>query len=276
MLTATRPEVAKNLAVRLNVLNSRRQEIERRILGQIDDITANMGNLERRRTLFFSGRGWHRGVLGIVASRLVEKHHRPALVLDVNDGVATGSARSIPGFNLYKALSRLSHLFDRFGGHDLAAGFTLKESLTGALADQLEGLASEELHDDDLIPAIEIDAEVSLQHLTLDMVTRLQSMGPFGRGNPEPLLYCGNLSVVESRIVGERHLKLSLRQGSSTVEAIGFGLGEKRPPVRRGVDLVFVPEIDRWQGCERLQLRMVDLEETGRNSRLQRSVHPGK
>ncbi|MFH1122678.1 MAG: single-stranded-DNA-specific exonuclease RecJ [Pseudomonadota bacterium] len=273
MLTTNRIDVARELATQLNALNSRRQDIERGILEQIDEIMATMGNLEGRRTLLFSGHDWHRGVLGIVASRLVNKYHRPALVMDVRDGMATGSARSIAGFNLYKALSRLGHLFERFGGHDLAAGFTLKESCIEALADQLEALAGEELNADDLIPIIEIDAEISLPELTLEVVTRLKSMGPFGRGNPEPLLYCHDLKVMESRVVGERHLKLLLRQGSSVVEAIGFGLGEKRPPMNRGVDLVFVPEVDRWQGYERVQLRMVDLEVTGPTSRLLKSDH---
>jgi single-stranded-DNA-specific exonuclease len=147
-----------------------------------------------------------------VASRLLEKYYRPTLVLSIRDGMATGSGRSIDGFNLHKALTSLEHLFERFGGHYHAAGFTLKASNIEALSWGLEDLAQEELRKEDLIPALEIDGEMTLSDITLDTVNDLKSLSPFGTGNPEPLFYTHSLSVLDSRVVGERHLKLRVKQ----------------------------------------------------------------
>jgi single-stranded-DNA-specific exonuclease len=262
-LTTNQPDLAKDLAGQLSAMNSERQSIERHILEEIEEIIASMDGLKNRRTLIFSGKGWHRGVLGIVASRLVDKHHRPALVLDVQDGAATGSGRSIPGFNLYQALTRLEHLFERFGGHYHAVGFSMKASNVETLARELETFAQDQLSDDDMVPALEIDAQITLPELFRDRVSGLEAMSPFGPGNPEPLLYAHALQVIESRIVGENHLKLRVQQESSLMEAIGFDLGGKHSLENQTIDMVFVPEINRWQGYEKVQLRIIDLEKSG-------------
>jgi len=272
LLTTQNLEEARRLASRLNDLNSRRQEAERRILEQIDQALSADLDLTHKRTLVFAGKGWHRGVLGIVASRMTEKYHRPTLVVEVRDGVATGSGRSIPGFDLYQALSRLKPLLNRFGGHRHAAGFALEASRLPALAEGLEALAQDLIEAEDLVPALDVDAEVNVSALDLQTVERLRSFGPFGAGNPEPIFYTGSLDVVDSSLVGEKHLKLKLKQGAVVVEGIGFGLAGDLRPGNRRINLVHTPEIDTWQGFKKVGLRILDLEEVGPRTKLRREA----
>ena len=285
-LTTDQPRLAFELAGRLSAMNRERQHIERTIVEEIETQIAAMADLERRRTLVFSGKGWHKGVIGIVASRIAEKYHRPTLVLDVEDGWATGSGRSIPGFNIYRALGRLGHCFEKFGGHHHAVGFTLKASQLPRLVKELENLGQRLLRDRDPVPVLEIEAEIGLSDLSLNSLRRLTAFQPFGLGNPEPLLAARPLQVVHARIVGENqtpsaeivtgrddlvlsvtpeganHLKMKVKQGHHVTEAIGFNLAGKSPRAGETMDLVFTPEINAWQGCERVQLKVVDLAKT--------------
>lgn len=268
LLTTKDPTLARHLAPQLNSLNSERQGIEQAILEQIEEKIISMEDLGERRTLVLSGHDWHRGVLGIVASRLVGKYHRPTLLLDVRDGMAVGSGRSIDGFNLHQALERLSHLFERFGGHYHAAGFALKVSHIETLSNDLEDLAQEVLSKEDLIPRIEIDGSICLSDLTQETIRDIQSLAPFGSGNPEPVFHSQGLEVIHSRVVGERHLKLKVGQGEHVMEAIGFGLSHRHPLQGEKIDMVFTPEINEWRGYEKVQLKIVDLQVTGEESKL--------
>jgi single-stranded-DNA-specific exonuclease len=259
VLTTADPAYARDLAGQLNALNIERQSIEQCILEQIES-TVSAEDIEDRKTLVISGNGWHRGVLGIVASRLVDKYRRPTLVLDIEDGKAAGSGRSIEGFNLHRALERLGRLFERFGGHYHAVGFALDAANIKALGEELEGLAQEVLSEEDLIPKIEIDVEVSLSDLTLQTLKHMEALSPYGSGNPEPVLCSRALQVLDSRVVGESHLKLKVKQEGSVLEAIGFGLSDRHPLQGETINMAFTPEINEWQGYEKVQLRIVDLE----------------
>ncbi|MBW2609703.1 MAG: single-stranded-DNA-specific exonuclease RecJ [Deltaproteobacteria bacterium] len=259
-LTTDNASTAMEAARQLSSMNSRRQVIEGDILEEIEETIIPGMDLEAEKTMVLAREGWHKGVLGIVASRLLDRYHRPTLILTVRDGMATGSGRSIDGFNLYNALNRLGHLFERFGGHYHAAGFTLKASNIDALKTGLEEIAQGVLSREDLIPAIDIDAETALPDLTMETVREIRSLSPFGSGNPEPVLYSDSLKVVWSGIVGESHLKLRVKQGETVMEAIGFGLSDRHPLEGKSVNMVFVPEINRWQGYEKPQLRIIDLE----------------
>ncbi len=267
VLITADPAYARDLAGQLNALNIERQSIEQSILEQIES-TVIAEDIEDRRALVISGNGWHRGVLGIVASRLVDKYRRPTLVLDIEDGKATGSGRSIEGFNLHRALERLGHLFERFGGHYHAVGFALDAANIKALGEELESLAQEALSEEDLIPKIEIDAEVSLPDLTLQTLKHMEALSPYGSGNPEPVLCSRALRVLDSRVVGESHLKLKVKQEGSVLEAIGFGLSDRHPLQGETINMAFTPEINEWQGYEKIQLRIVDLELANQGSKL--------
>jgi single-stranded-DNA-specific exonuclease len=272
LLLAEDLSLARDLAKQLNLLNGKRRRVEQEILDQIEDHLASGENLDHRKTLVLSGEGWHRGVLGIVASRLANRYHRPVVVLDIQDGVARGSGRSIPGFHLFHALAKLGSILEKFGGHDQAAGLTLRASNIGALAGELENLARGELIGEALIPAIDIDAEMTLADMSMNTLSHINTLSPFGFGNPEPVFYAHAVEVMKSRVVGERHLSLKVRQGESVLDAIGFGLSEYHLPGEKFANIVFTPEIDRWHGYERIRLRVIDLEVTGSRSKLQRPV----
>ena len=269
-LTTRDPGQAKDVALQLDRMNSERQRLERKVLDEIEATLPSMEDLDSHRALVVTGVGWHRGILGIVASKLLEKYRRPVLVLGVEDGTAVGSGRSIPGFNLYRALRRLEPLLDRFGGHKHAAGLALKVSNLERFRQEFENLAREELSEEDLVHSIEVDAEVRLKDMGIESIRRLNSFSPFGLGNPEPLLYSGPCDVVESRVVGQRHLKMKVRQNGAVIETIGFGLAEHYSDLRGSINFIFTPEINRWQGQEKAKLRMIDLEPAGRPTKLQR------
>ena len=266
LLTASENEAAKTLAQMLNVANSRRQGLEQGILDRIEDMIRRQDLIADRRTLLLWGENWHQGVLGIVASRLVDRYHRPSLVLGIRDGVASGSGRSIDGFNLYRALNRLSPLFEKFGGHAHAAGFRLNEGNLEELKRALEEIAGGELSEQDMVPVIYADAPVFLKDVSRQTIQDIATLSPFGEQNPEPIFLGQSLDILGSRVVGDRHLKLRLRQGETIHEAIGFGMGRYQSLQGERVDILFTPELNRWQGSEAIQLKLVDLRRaTGTN-----------
>lgn len=270
-LTTNSEAIAEDTARQLNRINMQRQQIEGDILEEIETVMIPELDLTEKRTIILAKKGWHRGVLGIVASRLLGKYNRPTIILGIEDGIARGSGRSIDGFNLHRSMASLSHLFEKFGGHYHAAGCTLRESNIEEMARRLEEIAQEEMKEEDLIPAMDIEAEIPISGLTLDTVRDIRSLGPFGSGNQEPTFYSGDLTVIDSWVVGERHLKLRLGQGDAVIEAIGFGLGEIHPLVGGSINMVFTPGINRWNGHEKVELKINDLElSDGNNTKLMR------
>ncbi len=257
VLMAEKDREAGVLANKIDAANLRRRELEQDIFDQA--VVMLEGWVDDKRTIFLALENWHPGVLGIVASRLVERYHRPVMIAGIHDGIAVGSGRSIDGFDLYGAMKKAADCFDRFGGHYHAAGFTLKESRLEALKEALETEAQTHLRPEDLIPTLNVDAELFFKEITLDVIHQIQALAPFGDGNPEPVFMARSVKVFESRVVGDRHLKLRVGQGDQAFDAIGFGLGGSHPLKGVSVDLAFTPEINRWQGRENVQLKIVDL-----------------
>jgi len=252
-------EAARALARILDVANSRRQTLEQNILDRVEDMIRREDLTTDRRTLLLWGDNWHQGVLGIVASRLVDRYHRPSLVVGVKDGVASGSGRSIDGFNLYQALNRLASLFKKFGGHAHAAGFRLDEGNLEVLKTGLEELAGSQLSDPDMVPSVQVDSHLLLEDIDRQTIRDIAALSPFGEKNPEPVFLARSVHVLGSRVVGDRHLKLQLGQKEAVLEAIGFGLGRYHPLRGERVDILFTPELNRWQGSESIQLKIADL-----------------
>lgn len=271
-LTTDSDTVAGDMARELNNMNGQRQSIECEILKEIEETIIPGLDLKNKKTLVIAKPGWHKGVLGIVASRLLDKYRRPCLLLTVDGDTASGSGRSIDGFNLFKAMSRMSHVLEKFGGHYHAAGCTLKLSDVDELRRGLEEIAIEELRDEDLIPAIVIDAEASLSDWTLGSVAEVRSLEPFGSGNPDPVFYSGGIEVLDSRIVGERHLALRVRQGTTTLDAMGFNLAYMHPLNHETINMIYAPEINSWNGYKKVRLRIVDLEVRGGTTKLIRTA----
>ena len=257
MLMAENDREADVLANKIDAANLRRQALEQDILDQAMAMLKD--RMDGKRTIFLGSENWHPGVLGIVASRLVDRYHRPVMIAAIRDGIAVGSGRSIDGFDLYGAMKKAAHCFDRFGGHYHAAGFTLPESRLEELKEALETEARAHLRPDDLVPAITVDAELPFRDITLDVIHEIGALAPFGEGNPEPVFAVRSVKVLASRIVGDRHLKLRVGQGEHNFDAIGFGLGSRHPLKGASLHMLFTPEINRWQGSERVQLKIIDL-----------------
>ena len=268
---------ARILAEQLDRANAERQELQARIAGEAISQADALGPPEQRRTLLVSSPGWHAGVVGIVASRLVERFHRPALVLAEEGGIAKGSGRSVEGFHLYDALSRCAHHLTRFGGHKHAAGVTLDTCRIGAFAQALEAQGREALDPAQLSARLRIDAELHPREVSQDLAAQLRRLAPFGAGNPEPVFFSRELAAHEVRLLpdkkgaGPGHLKLRLGEAgarageeeSLTFDAIGFYLGGTALPVGARLDAAFQLAVDTWNGAERLQLKLKDVRSFG-------------
>lgn len=262
LLTTESDGEARDLAEQLERLNRERQKIEE---GTTAEALAMVKGSELPAALVVAARHWHLGVVGIVAARLVERYHRPAVVIAVNEqGIGKGSARSVPGFDLYQALSSCRDLLEGFGGHPAAAGLTIKEARLPEFRDRFAEVAAGWAGDRSSPPLLHVDAEVDLREIDQQLVRELGLLHPFGAGNPEPTLAVKNLSILNQRVVGDGHLKLTVRHGNSRpFDSIGFRMGslaELGLSAERAIDLVFVPELNHWNGLDRVQLRIRDLK----------------
>src|SRR5512143_149458 len=263
LLTTPSLEEAVNLAAILDSVNRERQSVEeviweaaRRLCRQMD--AAAMG------ALILSSAEWHPGVIGIVASRIVEEFYRPTALISVKDGVGKGSARSIPGFDLYKGLAACADLLTEFGGHTYAAGFTIAENNIPRFRDKLSSLVLEHFGNQGFVRTLSIDSAVTLNDLTNDLMQEMEKLAPFGQGNPEPRFGARGLEVLSARTVGNNHLKLRLRQqGGTAFNAIAFNRGSLLgKQVRQGARLaaVFTPRLNAWNGKTTVELDIRDIK----------------
>src|SRR5947209_7257754 len=212
--------------------NGKRKEVEKRIFAAAEEKIAQEFDPSRDAAIVVYDRGWHPGVLGIVASRIAHKYHRPAIVIGVDEkGVGKGSGRSIEGFNLVQALTRCADKIDKYGGHEMAAGLTIQEKNLDLFAKQFCHVARELLSDEDLQPRLRLDHEISFAELNVDFMGWHEMLQPFGNGNPQPLFLAREVeSVAPPRVVGEKHLALRLRQGNYHHRAIFFGAAANSLP----------------------------------------------
>lgn len=250
--------LATILAEELSAANAERQAVEQRILEEAITMVEQEGTYPARRSIVLASDQWHQGVIGIVASRLVERYHRPTILIACDgEGQGKGSGRSIPGFHLLDAIRVAGVHLDRFGGHRYAAGIGLASDRSAAFAQAFEAEASRQLAESDLQPVLSIDAQIDVDNLTPELVAELKQLEPLGAGNPEPLLLLTGVTVVSQRIVGDKHLKLQLRKQGRTFDAIGFGLGGRTIDSR--IDVVCYPEMNVWNGSATLQLKLKDI-----------------
>jgi len=261
LLLADDPEVAGHIARELDAANGERQELEKEILAEALAMAQRPAMAGRFSIVMASDR-WHPGVIGIVASRVVEAYHRPVILIALQDGAGKGSGRSIPSLHLYDAIAACAGHLLKFGGHRQAAGLTVSEDTLEEFIARFEEVVSGRLTEEDLLPVLRIDAEISPEQLTTELVAEVSALKPFGMGNPEPLFMLRGASVVQSRILKEAHLKLKLEAGGRSYDAIGFGMAAKN--IDSGlVDIAFVPELNVWNGRESLQLRLKDIRRSG-------------
>ena len=258
LLLTDDPKEADRLAGELETLNRDRQAVEDRILREALAQVAEWPEAkQRRRGYVLAGEDWHRGVIGIVASRLVERFHRPVVLIAGGEAEWTGSGRSIPAFDLHGALGACASLLGRWGGHRAAAGLSIRPENVEAFAEAFAARAAEDLSDEDLAPVVRVDAVVRGTELTLDLCTELERLAPFGLGNPGVTLLAVGCELSELGAVGEgKHLKLAVTADGARSGAIAFGQGGQLDRYRRPVryDVAFKLAANQWNGTVSPQL----------------------
>jgi single-stranded-DNA-specific exonuclease len=259
------PASAYNIAQSLEEENRTRQETDRATLQQCLELLEPDYDPERNRVIVLAAEGWHPGVIGIVASRIVELLHRPTILIALEEGGARGrgSARSIPAFHLYNALHSSAHLLDRFGGHKYAAGLEIRAERIPQLRAELEAYAARVLKPEDLVPELCYDLELTIPDASAELLRLMRHLGPHGVGNPSPVFVARNVSVAGApKVVGDNHLKLQLAQHGTQLTAIGFRMGHRLNEIdvaRSNIDVAFQLQLERYNGEAYLQAKLLDL-----------------
>ena len=253
-------EQARRIAEALDQANRERQQIEERIYQEAKEIIER-GGLFNRRSIILSSDHWHPGVIGIVASRIVEEFRRPTILIAMEGDMGKGSARSIVGFHLYQGLQECAGLLVGFGGHKYAAGLTIRRDNVQAFRDGFEEVAKRNLGEEDLIPTISVDAELDPEEITPELLRHISGFAPYGPTNPKPLFATRNrFQPHDVRVVGKNTLKFRLRWEKRTYEVIGFGMGDLSSELSSELKIAFYPQMNDWQGVRRLQLELKAVE----------------
>lgn len=257
-------EEARRLAKHLDTRNQERKEVQQQIVElAIAELESAESEPANSYVAVIAGEGWHRGVIGIAASKISERINRPCVVLSIDGDVAHGSARSIEPYHLLNGLTSCADLFEKFGGHSHAAGITLKPGRIAELRRRLNQHAAACLTDEDLQPCIYIDAELPTEEITFELVGELQTLEPYGAGNPRPTFLARNLCILmEPRLIGERHLKLHVAGPKGRpLEAIWWQGAEQVSALKKGIDMAYTIETSNWTGETFLQLSVQDVRE---------------
>jgi single-stranded-DNA-specific exonuclease len=262
------------IAEAINSDNSERKIVDQTITSEALEIIANDANYKNKKSTVVFKEDWHKGVVGIVASRLIEQHFRPTIVLTASNGKATGSARTVNDFDIHAAISSCSHLLEQFGGHTHAAGLTLSLENVAEFQDTFEQYVQKNLTIEDHLPTQSIDLEISLAELFAAHENRmkiprlkriLEQFEPFGPGNMKPVFLATNCYATDVKILGENHLKLVITQPNTDLQipAIGFNCADKEELVAKGLafDLAFTLETNTWKNKSTIQLNIKDLRE---------------
>ena len=262
LLGAPTLNAAQELAEALDHLNHRRQSIEQEIFDQIVRRIETRSDLLNRKTLVLADQLWHQGVLGIVASKLTSRYHRPVILIAVHDGVGKGSGRSVPELDLFSALMECSHLLDKFGGHRLAAGITVREENIRKLQAVFEEAVVKLVPDHDAAPKLEIDSEIQFNQISPRLMDELEGLEPYGTDNPPPIFLSRNVQVASAAMLSGRHRRMSLCQaadGSPALDAIHFNLPHDAPKAGCFERLAFRMQWNRFRGEKRIQLVIEDI-----------------
>ena len=249
------------LTQELNSYNRERQEIEKEIFENVlTKIEQN--NLAKNRTIIIGGENWHHGVIGIVSSKITEKYFKPSILLSFEeDGTGKGSGRSIPGFDLHEALMKCENCLEKFGGHSMAVGLTIKKENLEQFYKEFEKIA-EENEIENIIPIINVDAKIELDKIDKSVVEDLKQLEPFGEANKTPTFALKNIRIDSIRALSEgKHLKLTLRENNQIINAIGFNIGELAEAYKIGdkIDIAGVLEINTFNGIDNLQINIKDI-----------------
>ncbi|MBW2705891.1 MAG: single-stranded-DNA-specific exonuclease RecJ [Deltaproteobacteria bacterium] len=264
LLIAEDIDAANKTAHTLNLLNRKRQDLEKGILADIERFIDKNSSLLRLRSLVLYQQGWHAGVLGIVASRMMRTYHRPVVLISLQDGTGKGSARSVEGLNIYDALTACGPFLEGFGGHAMAAGLQIREENIADFQNAFESEIQRTSSPETLVPAIQIDSELDVGAISDDLLDELELLMPFGVGNPEPLFLARDVKVISSKIVGQNHRRMVLSQTSgyatATIAAIHFNVNDDDAKKFHFDQMVFRLHWNRWNGKKTAQIVVEDLQ----------------
>ncbi len=264
LLISESPAQASQFALVFEEENRQRRKLDEQTFEEAQALVESSIDLSKEKALVVFKEGWHSGVIGIVASRLVERYYRPTVMLTTIDGIAKGSARSIPGFDIYRALTQCSDHILQFGGHKYAAGLSIALDKLPEFRKAFAAVAFEQIGEDMLVPEIHIDNELDLTELTPKFARILNQIGPFGPGNARPIFALRDVLAFGSpRIVGNNHLRFKVKQGARIVDAIGFNLGDHLHAVAQasaGLDIAFSIDEGDYAGEIVPQLKIRDLK----------------
>ena len=264
LLTCEDLERAQDLAHSINEINTERKKIQGWTQDEADYLIEREIDLEGRDSvIILASENFHAGVIGIVASRIAEKFFRPVILIAMKDGVGKGSARSIPCFNVFKAMTECSQFLGQFGGHAYAAGLNIEENNLDAFKKAMNDVGHRFLTPENLVPELKVDSILNLTDIDRKLFDNLQELAPFGTGNPAPVFMATGVSTQNSRIIGQEknHVKFKAVQGARTIDVIGFNLASafQRIGSEELIDMVFEIDINEWNGKETLQLKALDL-----------------
>ncbi|NVN98685.1 MAG: single-stranded-DNA-specific exonuclease RecJ [Geobacteraceae bacterium] len=258
LLLTSEIETADALADELDSANSERQQIEKEILADALERLQSDSTLNGRTAIVMASDSWHPGVIGIVASRVVERYFRPTVLIALQNGIGKGSGRSIPVFHLYKALAASSEHLLNFGGHQQAAGLTISEDKLNLFYGDFDSYAAAMLSEEDLVPQINVDAEISVAGIDESLLEEINQLRPFGMGNPEPVFLVRGLEIADSRVLKDAHLKLRLKKDGKVLDAIGFNMAKVNISGNM-VDILFTVDRNEWNGRVTMQLKLKDI-----------------
>ena len=268
LLTTTDASEAMDLAQLLDDCNRQRQEVERSIAAQAHQMIDESGGLGDRGAIVLGHSSWHPGVIGIVASRIVDTYHRPTIIVALGEKIGQGSARSVEGFHLYDALHACSEGLTSFGGHKMAAGLKILPELFPAFAERFDHHCRGALAAEHRQKRIMIDAEVPLASLTVKVVEGINDLEPYGISNPRPMLLAENVTITgDARVVGEKKdtVQLKFSQGNTTLKAVAFKMVQRASQLKSGMKcaVVFEPNINEWNGRRDVQMTVKDFRVHG-------------
>lgn len=257
LLNESEFESALKSAEELNALNQRRRAIEMAIYHEIVENLDHRGDLLSQKSLFLAGTDWHEGVLGVVAAKLVERYHKPVVIVSADRDKAKGSGRSIPQVNLYAALEKCAHLLETFGGHRMAAGLSVRTQNIGRLKSAFEDAVQSVLQTSETTPQLAIDCEIDLDQIEPRLLDELEQLSPYGASNPQPLFMSRDVRVTQAAIVGQHHRRMQLcqpHQSKPPISAIQFNVPEDDPRPRAFERLAFKLQWNRYKGEKTMQM----------------------
>ncbi len=267
LLISDTPEKAKLSGENINRTNLERREVDMTITGEALDMIEADESMKNRKTTVLYNPNWHKGVIGIVASRLIERHYyRPTVIFSRSNGVISGSARSVKNYDLYQAIESCSHLLVQYGGHKYAAGLTMKEDNFPAFVKLFEEVVQKTITDELLIPEIEIDSKLDFENITPGLYNIIRQFAPFGPGNMTPVFYCDEvITKRQPAIVGENHLRMIVARKSNpekVFSTIGFDMGHMLQTVSQGESfkICYTIREHEWNGEKRLELNIRDIQ----------------